>query len=126
MHYLTITTHFSSAHQLRSYPGDCARLHGHNWKIKLIFQAPRLNALGMGIDFKELKQKINPVIQRYDHQYLNDLPEFSQCNPTAEHIAEVLFRAIQAIPLPEITLNEVEVFESDQYSVIYRESSPHQ
>lgn len=121
MHYLTITTHFSSAHQLQAYPGDCARLHGHNWKIRLIFQAHQLNSLGMGIDFKDLKKNVNTVIERFDHCYLNELPEFSQCNPTAEHIAEVLFRAIQALGLPGISLKEVEVFESDQYSVIYRE-----
>ena len=33
MFVLKIVTDFASAHSLRNYPGDCARLHGHNWQV---------------------------------------------------------------------------------------------
>ena len=35
MFVLKIVTDFASAHSLRDYPGDCARLHGHNWQVEV-------------------------------------------------------------------------------------------
>jgi len=32
---LKIVTDFASAHTLRKYPGDFARLDGHNWKVEV-------------------------------------------------------------------------------------------
>ena len=120
MRYMKIATHFSSAHHLEKYPGNCSRLHGHNWKIILIFQINQLDELGMGYDFKELKNKVETVMKYYDHQYLNELDEFKEVNPTAENIAESIFIKINQLKLENIEIYEVEVFESEKYSIIYR------
>ncbi len=123
MHYLTITTHFSSAHQLRNYNGNCSNLHGHNWKVKLTFGVNKLNEIGIGCDFKVLKKIVNDKIDILDHTYLNDLDYFQQKNPTAENISEYIFNEVSKIVPDNIFLYEVEVFESDKYSVIYRKDS---
>ncbi len=45
---------FAAAHSLRGYPGDCAKLHGHNWKIEVEVIGSKLNGIGMVIDIKEI------------------------------------------------------------------------
>jgi len=32
---LKILADFAAAHTLRDYPGDCSRMHGHNWKLEI-------------------------------------------------------------------------------------------
>src|SRR5512141_1368611 len=32
---VSVETNFSAAHALRGYQGDCARLHGHNWTVRV-------------------------------------------------------------------------------------------
>jgi len=120
MHFLKIFTHFSSAHYLNDYPGNCAKLHGHNWKVFFIFEVKQLNELGMGYDFKELSKIVKKQVDHLDHQLLNELTEFKDKNPTAENIAEYIFKQVDTVVIENLKLYEVEVFESDKYSVIYR------
>jgi 6-pyruvoyltetrahydropterin/6-carboxytetrahydropterin synthase len=47
-----------------------------------------LDALGIAIDFREIKKQTKEVVKRLDHQYLNEIPPFDELNPTAENIAK--------------------------------------
>ena len=91
MYELEITKHFSGAHSLTGYPGDCRKLHGHNWNATVILQAKELDSIGIALDFKILKKELNEVIGRFDHVYLNDLEEFATCNPTSENLARIIY-----------------------------------
>jgi len=53
MFVLKIVTDFASAHSLRDYPGNCSRLHGHNWQVEVSVESEVLDALGIVIDFRE-------------------------------------------------------------------------
>jgi 6-pyruvoyl-tetrahydropterin synthase len=44
-----------------------------------------LDALGIAIDFREIKKQTKEVVKRLDHQYLNEIPPFDELNPTAEN-----------------------------------------
>lgn len=91
MYELEITKHFSGAHSLTGYPGDCRKLHGHNWVVTVVLQASELDEIGIALDFKILKKELNEVIDRFDHVYLNDLEEFAECNPTSENLARIIY-----------------------------------
>ena len=65
---LKIVTDFASAHTLRDYPGDCSRMHGHNWKVEVEVIASDLDQVGMGVDFKVIKQATKEVASRLDHR----------------------------------------------------------
>lgn len=115
-----IETHFSGAHHLRAYPGDCERPHGHNWKVKVTVRALELNELGMGIDFKELKACVKDVVDSLDHTDLNQHPAFQAINPSSENIAIHIFHALQPLLFDErYILYSVEVRETDSSGVIY-------
>jgi 6-pyruvoyltetrahydropterin/6-carboxytetrahydropterin synthase len=115
-----IKTHFSGGHHLREYPGNCERPHGHNWKVKVTVRAQQLDKLGMGLDFKVLKQQVNAVVDALDHRDLNEHPAFQDRNPSSEHIAQFLFEQLKATLTTErYQLHAVEVRETDSSGVIY-------
>ena len=72
----------AGCHQLSlPYESKCSRLHGHNWVITVFLASAELNADGMVVDFKHIKESIHGYL---DHSNFNDLLPF---NPTAENIA---------------------------------------
>lgn len=113
---------FASAHSLVGYPGDCAKLHGHNWKIEVQVVGSKLNEIGMVIDFKAIKRHAKDVIAELDHSYLNDHPHFKTQNPTAENIAAYIYKEIEKrIESPEVAMHSLTVWENDRNCVIYSE-----
>lgn len=124
MYQITIETHFSSAHRLRDYNGECERLHGHNWKVQISVASDVLNDLGMVMDFKDIKSNVKPLIVKLDHQYLNEIPPFNEINPTTENISKYLFDEFsKLINTDQIKVTKVEVWESTTSSASYTRSS---
>jgi len=78
MFEVSIETSFSAAHRLRNYKGNCEALHGHNWKVQVTVETAALNDIGLGIDFRELKEKTGSVLSQLDHVFLNDLGPFQE------------------------------------------------
>ena len=91
MFEISIKSHFCGAHRLIGYKGKCANLHGHNWEVEVFLRGTRTNRLGMLVDFKNVKEILNGVLAKLDHQNLNALPIFKETNPTAENIAKFIF-----------------------------------
>lgn len=83
MYYVKKRLEIAACHRLKlSYESKCANLHGHNWIITVYCKAKELNADGMVIDFKQIK---NQISDKLDHANLNEQLPF---NPTAENIAK--------------------------------------
>lgn len=121
---LKILTDFASAHTLRNYPGACARMHGHNWKVELEIVASQLNDIGIAIDFKQMKKAANEVCDRLDHQYLNDIAPFDKINPTAENIAAWLYGEIgRLINSDTVKVQAVTLWETERACVRYTEEN---
>jgi 6-pyruvoyltetrahydropterin/6-carboxytetrahydropterin synthase len=117
---LTIESQFSAAHRLREYNGDCERLHGHNWQVRVTVRSSRLDRLGMIVDFRTLKRIVREVLGEFDHAYLNDLPRFAERNPTTEHMAESISCEV-AERLPDgVEVAEVTAWETPGCSATYR------
>ena len=113
MYEITIELYFSSAHRLRQYEGECERLHGHNWKVEVSVASEELNDLGMVMDFKELKEAAYGIVHRLDHQYLNEIPPFTEINPTTENIAKFMFDELsRSINTDSRKVSKITVWES--------------
>jgi len=121
---LKVVTEFASAHTLRDYPGACSRMHGHNWKVELEAVANQLDDIGMGVDFRVMKQAANAVGDELDHRYLNDLEPFKDVNPTAENIAAYMFKEISArINSDSIKVTALTLWETERACVRYSEEN---
>ncbi len=91
MFEIKIQTHFSSAHNLREYDGDCSRCHGHNWIVEAVIGTETLDSRGIGIDFRDVRRCLERVLSDFDHRNLNDVPPFDRTNPTSENIARHIY-----------------------------------
>ena len=121
MFEITVKSEFEAAHFIKNYPGKCARLHGHNWVVEAIVQGDKLNELGILVDFKILKDELNKVLDKFDHQYLNELEIFTEKNPTAENLAEEIFNQLETSEIfnDAVKLTAVKVYESPKSCVMY-------
>ncbi|MBK8772151.1 MAG: 6-carboxytetrahydropterin synthase [Rhizobiales bacterium] len=80
---------FSAAHQLPRVPDGhpCKRVHGHNYVVEIEVRGDtQPNGFCNGLDFYEIDKHFKPLVDRLDHQNLNDFID----NPTAENIARWL------------------------------------
>ncbi|MEJ2654987.1 MAG: 6-carboxytetrahydropterin synthase QueD, partial [Acidihalobacter sp.] len=121
---LTVLTDFAAAHTLRDYPGDCSRMHGHNWKLEAEIRATALNEVGMAVDFKDMKRVAREIAGELDHRYLNDLPPFTTVNPTAENIAAHIYRRMsERLNTDTARISAVTLWETDRACVRYSEDT---
>ena len=125
MYEVTVEAGFSSGHYLRNYFGKCENPHGHNYKVRVTLAGRELDETGLLLDFKLLKNVLRPVIDRIDHQMLNDLEPFTVLNPSAENIARYFYEQTNE-QLAEMTKGRVRVkdctiYETDTTSAKYYE-----
>lgn len=122
---------FCYGHRLLNYEGKCRNLHGHNGLVRVTLSAGELNSTGMVRDFSELKEVLGGWIdENLDHRMIlaeNDplLPILTatqtavfpmKTNPTAEHLAELLFRVAADSGFP---VQKVEFRETDKCRAVY-------
>jgi len=123
MYEVKVTGEFSASHYLRDYGGKCEKLHGHNWKVTVAYEGVNLDAHGLVIDFKILKECLTRVLEELDHVNLNDLGYFQKFNPSSENIAYYIFMQLSKNPelYHKARLRCVTVSETDTSSASYYE-----
>ena len=84
MFEVTVSGWFAAAHQLRLLDGRLEPLHGHNWRVEATFAGPRLDAMGVLIDFTRVKPALDAILAEMHDRNLNDLAAFAAVNPSAE------------------------------------------
>lgn len=112
---------FESAHRLPHVPAGhkCARLHGHSYRVSLTLRGPVDPHFGWIVDFGDLTAAFEPLRQRLDHYYLNEIEGLE--NPTSEVLARWIFdRMKPAVPL----LACVEVSETCTSAARYEPCTP--
>ena len=122
MFEVMIERHFSSAHQLRGYKGKCENLHGHNYKIEIYARGRELNNVGLLVDFVELKDAADEVVQYLDHRNINELPPFDvELNPSAENLARYILERVASHVVDErVQIYKVRCFETPTSVATYQ------
>jgi 6-pyruvoyltetrahydropterin/6-carboxytetrahydropterin synthase len=123
MFQVSVEETFSAGHALRGYRGKCENVHGHNYRVRVTVEGPRLDAIGLLCDFTELKRVIREIIGRLDHQFVNDLEPFRTVNPSAENLAKYFYEEVsgQVKALPAgARVTDIVIWETDTASARYR------
>lgn len=86
---------FEAAHRLPNVPDGhkCARLHGHSFRIEVHVGGPVAHDSGWVIDFAEIKAAYDPVREKLDHRYLNEIEGLE--NPTSENVARYIWKSLK-------------------------------
>ena len=117
-----VKSHFSAAHSLRGYPGDCARIHGHNWLVEVFVKCTELDSIGIGIDFRDIRAAVKEVLARLDHSDLNELPLFREENPSSENIAKFIYKELSLrLNTQTVRVSRVKVSETPGAGAFYWE-----
>lgn len=122
MFEVSVEETFAAGHALRQYRGKCENPHGHNYRVQVVLRGAELDSIGLLVDFVQVKNLIQTVVDRLDHQYLNDIAPFDVLNPSAENMAKYFYDEIngglgQTTP---VQVAQVQVWETDTTSATYR------
>ncbi|MEP7354140.1 MAG: 6-carboxytetrahydropterin synthase QueD [Acidobacteriota bacterium] len=123
MYEVSVDQTFAAAHALRHYKGSCENLHGHNFRVQVTFEGEKLDQAGMLIDFLDVRDMMQQILSRLDHQNLNEVAPFDVTNPSAENIAEYfhihLTTGLANLTVP-VRVSAVKVWETEIQSATYR------
>lgn len=125
--------HFNAAHRLyrkdwtmeknQEVFGKCnnPNFHGHNYELIVSVTGEVDKETGYVIDTKILSDLIKEHIEEaFDHKNLNeDVLEFQDLNPTAEHIAYVIWHKLRALIDVAHDL-EITLYETPRNFVTYK------
>jgi 6-pyruvoyltetrahydropterin/6-carboxytetrahydropterin synthase len=106
--HLTRRYLFSASHRLHSNAmsddenaatyGKCNNPHGHghNYVLEIAVSGPVAEDTGMVCNLADLDRFVHEeVLERFDVQNLNTLPEFVQAVPTTENLCVVIYEILQ-------------------------------
>ena len=125
--------HFNAAHRLyrkdwsmeknQEVFGKCnnANFHGHNYELIVSVTGEVDKETGYVIDTKILSDLIKEHIEEaFDHKNLNeDVLEFKDLNPTAEHIAYIIWNKLRVLIASDKEL-EITLYETPRNFVTYK------
>lgn len=143
MYKLKTYTELEIGHRLMtSYAQKCRHLHGHRYEVEVCLKATELNADGMVIDFKLLKEIVKKTLDdQWDHGFavkeddpmrqhlttdaeterLHVLPE----NPTLEYMVKLWYgdikEALVAAGVTNATIEYLEASETAKNTCRYSE-----
>jgi 6-pyruvoyltetrahydropterin/6-carboxytetrahydropterin synthase len=99
---------FSASHRLHSEAmsdaenastyGKCNNPygHGHNYTLEVMVSGPVDESTGMVCNLTDLDEFVRrEILERFDHQNLNMLPEFAGTVPTTENLCMVVYDILQ-------------------------------
>ena len=90
--------------------------HGHNYALEVTVSGAVARDTGFVCNLPELDQAVREgVIERFDHQNLNCMPEFQEQVPTTENLCLEIFKILKQ-SLGSTHLDKVRLEETSQNS----------
>jgi len=132
MYSVTKEIHFCYGHRLLNHKGKCRHLHGHNARAVIRLESETLDELGMVVDFSHIGDYVkNWLNEEIDHNMLlwredpvlpllqaaGERVYVTEQNPTAEHIARLIYEYVEKGGYPVV---EVAIYETASAFASYR------
>jgi len=126
---------FPMGHRLSKHLGACSNIHGHNVTLLVGVKTLILNDNDMVIDFHDLKNIVQPLLDEWDHSLiLNEMDRtptinnklfkkvfFFDFDPTAEKLSEHLYRLINQVLPMGIQMDYVKFYENENSLATFSE-----
>ena len=133
MHRIRKAFHIAYGHRLPRHKGKCSNLHGHNALVEVTLRARKLDGQKMVMDFTDLGREVKTWLDaNLDHKVLLSkkdpllkvLKKAGQAcfetgqDPTAEILAELIFKVLRRKGLP---VEEVAFWETPSSMASYKD-----
>ena len=93
--------------------------------MRVTLAGASLDDSGLLLDFKLLKKVLRPVIDRIDHQMLNDIEPFIVLNPSAENLARYFYdqtnTQLEGMTNGRVRVKDCTIWETDTTTATYYE-----
>lgn len=123
MFQLELETEFSAAHAI-VIAGTRERVHGHNFRVTMVVEGPRLDAEGLLCDFHMVERWLEEIVAPFRDGDLNSTPPFDRLNPTAERIAEHIGVTMAGKLPASVRVGRVRVTEATRCAAVFVPTPP--
>ena len=116
MHKLVHIVRFEAARKLTKVPEGhpCSNLYGLAFKLEIHIEGDVNPDTGFVVDFSEIEECFEPLKEKLDHNYLNDIEGLE--NPTSEVVVEWIWENLK----PELeSLSRLVLWENETSRVEY-------
>lgn len=138
---LQVEACFDAAHFLAGHSGACRNLHGHRWRVVVEISGSEPVRDGserdMLVDFAGVKQQLRELAAEFDHKLIYEAESLKPatlaalkeegfamvelpCRPTAERLAELMYKRLAAGGL---MVSRVTVYETPENCAAYWEEA---
>lgn len=115
MYTLAVKRDFIAQHYLIG--GDWGpenELHSHHYRVELQLRGSELDEHGYLVDIVGVEAELDKIVAGYRDQTLNQLPQFTDLNPSIERFARILCHSLSdSIQAPNISMITVKVWENE-------------
>jgi len=120
MYRINVEIRFAAGHYLLLPHGLREKPHRHNWRVRAQVESAQLDEFGFVMDFHVLQEKLHQIVKPFSlAEYMNDLPEFTQQQPSTERIAHYIYIQLKSALPKEVILRKLTVWETDDCYASY-------
>src|SRR5262249_42113937 len=108
------------AHNLIDYAGGPEPLHGHSYRVEAVLESAKLQQHDLAVDFVPAKRALETLARELDYRYINEHPDFSGRNTSAENLARWFAERLEGSgPLGAPGVAEVTAWEGPENRATY-------
>jgi 6-pyruvoyltetrahydropterin/6-carboxytetrahydropterin synthase len=121
MFTITVHTRFNASHSVQIGRAPREAPHNHDWLVEVELGAPQIDRHDLVADFHRVERLLDECLRDFNGALLDELPDFAGVNPSAERLAEAVFKRLSArLPDEPCTLLRATVWETDTCAATYR------
>jgi 6-pyruvoyltetrahydropterin/6-carboxytetrahydropterin synthase len=91
MYEIGVVDEFEAAHRLVGDFGPAGRRHGHTYRVEVVARGEQLQPDGTLVDLGVLQDAVRQTTSALHYRDLDELPQFSGRNTTAEAVARHVY-----------------------------------
>lgn len=120
MYEVSVEESFCATHCVMFPDRTLEPMHGHDWRITVVWRGRRLDERGLLIDFEQAHKSLRALLDELNYTHLNDHPWLSGSPASSESVARMIFEKLDSVPgLADESLRSVRVTEAPGRSATY-------
>ena len=95
--------------------------HSHHYIVEVQLEGESLDRHGYLVDIVDIESNLEALVARYRDKTLNELPDFTDLNPSIEHFARIFCQKLaQHIQAPNLRAITIKMWENEIAWASYR------